>query len=114
MAILRNKDVGFLYDGPIINEGKTLTIELEAGKVVTKFIKDFRDNKLQPYLKTETSDPTPVIIHSILRVYGSNFISLVKDRKFDTSGTMKALILVFKKQNCTLCDETESNLAYLS
>ncbi len=99
LAILQNKYVRYLYDGPIVNEGKTLTIEQGSNKTVKKFIEDFRENLLQPYLKTETTDPTPVIKDSILRVYGSNYISLVKNRKYAKPGTMKGLILLFTKQN---------------
>ena len=97
MAVLANKNVGYLYDGPIIKEAKKLTSEVESSEVVYKFIQDFRDNKLQAYLKSETSDPTPVIRDSILRIYGSNFISLVKERKYAPQGTMKGLILMFTK-----------------
>ncbi len=100
MAILTKKEVGYLYDGPIIKEGKKGSIEVDSKEVIKKFIQDFRDNKLLPYLKTETSDPTPVIRDSILRVYGSNFISLVKERKYAEPGTMKCLILMFTKQDC--------------
>jgi hypothetical protein len=78
---------------------KTLTIEQGSNKTVKKFIEDFRENLLQPYLKTETIDPSPVIKDSILRVYGSNYISLVKNRKYAKPGTMKGLILLFTKQN---------------
>lgn len=114
LAILANKNVGYLYDGPIIKEGKKFTNEVESSEVVKKFLDDFRDNKLQAYLKTETSDPTPVIRDSILSVYGSNFISLVKDRKYAQPGTMKGLILMFTKQNCPQCDWTEAYFDRLS
>lgn len=103
-----------MYDGPIIKEGKKQTSDLETGEVVKKFIEDFRENKLQAYLKTETNDPTPVIRDSILRVYGSNFISLVKDRKYAQPGTMRGLILMFTKQNCPQCDWTEAYFDRLS
>lgn len=59
-------------------------------------------------MKTETIDSTPVIREGILRVFGSNFISLVKDRKYASPGTMKGLILMFTKQNCPQCDWTEA------
>jgi hypothetical protein len=65
-------------------------------------------------LKTETRDPTPVIKDSILRVYGSNFISLVKERKFTKPGTMKGLILLFTKQNSAQFNATEAFLDRLS
>jgi hypothetical protein len=98
LAILQNKDVGFLYEGPIIKEGKIKKgEEIKSADVIENFIQEFRDNKLPVYLKTETIDATPVIREGILRVYGSNFISLVKDRKYAQSGTMKGLILMFTK-----------------
>jgi len=101
LAILQNKDVGYLYDGPIIKEGKVKKgEEVKSAEVIHNFIQDFRDNKIHVYLKTETIDPTPVIREGILRVYGSNFITLVKDRKYAPAGTMKGLILMFTKQNC--------------
>jgi hypothetical protein len=103
-----------LYDGPIVKEGKTLTIEEDSNKVVKKFIEDFRENLLKPYLKTETTDTTPVIKDSILRVYGSNFISLVKDRKYTKPGTMRGLILLFTKQNSSQFNSTEAYLGQLS
>lgn len=115
LAILQNKDVGYLYDGPILKEGKKVSSgDIDTKDVVKRFIEDFRNNKLHAYLMTETSETTPVIRDSILRVYGSNFISLVKDRKYAQPGTMKGLILMFTKQNCPQCDWTEAYFDRLS
>jgi hypothetical protein len=34
LAVLANKNVGYLYDGPIIKEGKKLTSDVESSEVV--------------------------------------------------------------------------------
>jgi hypothetical protein len=41
-------------------------------------------------------------------VYGSNFINLVKDRKYAPAEEYKGLILLFTKQNCPKCEWTEA------
>jgi thiol-disulfide isomerase/thioredoxin len=49
-----------------------------------------------------------VIRDGILRVYGSNFITLVKERKYAPTESMKGLILMFTRSNCPQCDWTEA------
>ena len=41
-------------------------------------------------------------------MYGSNFISIVKVRKFAPLGSHKALILMFTKQDCPKCEWNEA------
>ena len=63
---------------------------------------------MHAYLKTEKQDATPFFEGNILRVYGSNFISLVKERKYAPAEELKGLILLFTKQNCAKCEWTEA------
>jgi thiol-disulfide isomerase/thioredoxin len=59
-------------------------------------------------LKTEKLDPTPFFAGNILHVYGSNFISLVKERNYASPDEVKGLILMFTKKDCPACDWTEA------
>jgi len=82
--------------------------KIDTLSIIEKFIQDFKDGQLHAYLKTETSDPTPFVREGILRVYGSNFIKLVKERNYAPAESMKGLILMFTKSNCPQCDWTEA------
>jgi thiol-disulfide isomerase/thioredoxin len=44
----------------------------------------------------------------ILQVYGSNFISIVRERKYAPADANKALILMFTKQDCPKCEWNEA------
>jgi thiol-disulfide isomerase/thioredoxin len=75
---------------------------------INKFVTDYKEGKLHSYLKTEKLDPTPFFEGDILRVYGSNFISLVKERKYAAPEELKGLILMFTKKECPSCEWTEA------
>lgn len=81
LAILKDIDTGYLYNGPIIKESEAFP-DVQTADTITQFVRDFKDRKLQPYLRTESRDSIPVTKDGILQVYGSNFISIVKDRKW--------------------------------
>lgn len=85
LAILKDIETGYLYNGPIIKESEGFP-DVKSADTISQFIRDFRDKKLSVYLKTENRDPTPVFKDNILQVYGSNFITLVKDRKWAPAG----------------------------
>ncbi len=60
------------------------------------------------YLKSESQDTSLEYKDGILQVYGSNFISIVKDLKFQEGGNSgKSLFLIFTKADCALCDRYE-------
>ena len=77
-------------------------------EIVETFISDYKANKLHAYLKTEKAETEPFFEGNILRVYGSNFISLVKERKYAPAEELKGLLLFFSKQNCPKCEWTEA------
>ncbi len=70
---------------------------------INKFVTDYKEGRLRAYLKTEKLDHTPFFEGNILRVYGSNFISLVKERKYADPDELKGLILMFTKKECPSC-----------
>lgn len=85
-----------------------------TAETIDTFLNDYKAGKLHPYLKTEKLDATPFYEGNILRVYGSNFISLVKELKYAPSGDFKSLILMFTKQNCPKCEWLEAYFDQLS
>lgn len=107
LAILKDIDTGYLYNGPIIKESEAFP-DVMTADTITQFVRDFRDRKLQPYLRTESRDSTPVVKDGILQIYGSNFISIVKDRKWAPAEEEKGLLLFFTKANCDKCDWNEA------
>jgi len=65
LAILKDIDTGYLYNGPIIKESEAFP-DVMTADTITQFVRDFRDRKLQPYLRTESRDATPVVKDGIL------------------------------------------------
>jgi thioredoxin-related protein len=60
-------------------------------------------------LRTENRDSTPVVKDGILQIYGSNFINIVKERKWAPANeTEKGLLLFFTQSDCPKCDWNEA------
>jgi hypothetical protein len=81
LAIIKDSENGYLYDGVIIRESEDME-QVMIAEIVDNFISDYKANKLHAYLKTEKSETEPFFEGNILRIYGSNFISLVKELKY--------------------------------
>ncbi len=107
LALIKDKENGYLYDGTIVSTENNLSANFTAD-TINKFLNDYKSGNLHAYLKTEKRDPEPFYVGNILRVYGSNFIPLVKELKYAPKEDVKGLILMFTKQNCPKCDWTEA------
>jgi thiol-disulfide isomerase/thioredoxin len=107
LGLIKDSDHGYLHEGVIIREKDEMEQVLTA-ETIDQFVSDYKLGNLQAYLKTEKLDPTPFFAGNILHVYGSNFINLVKDRKYAPAEDYKGLILLFTKQNCPKCEWTEA------
>jgi thiol-disulfide isomerase/thioredoxin len=108
LAVLKDQDTGFLYNGHVVREttgDKQIVLEAD---LVQKFLSDYKEGRLHAYLKTEKQETEPFFEGNFLRVYGSNFISLVKERKYAEPEELKGLILMFTKKDCHACDWLEA------
>ena len=106
MGLIKDEDNGYFHEGVIISEKDEMEQILTAD-TIDQFVNDYKSGNLKAYLKTEKQDPTPFFAGNILHVYGSNFINLVKDRKYAPPEEHKGLIIMFTKQNCPTCEWTE-------
>jgi len=107
LGLLEDAETGYLHDGIIIRENEKMPMVMTAD-TIDHFLGDFKAGKIKVYLKTETSNPELVLKDGILQVYGSNFVSIVKERKFSATEERKGLILMFTRQNCPKCEWTEA------
>jgi thiol-disulfide isomerase/thioredoxin len=107
LALLKDSETGFLHEGTIIRENEDQPMVMTAETIDT-FLNDYKAGKLHPYLKTEKLETKPEYVGDILKVYGSNFISLVKELNYAPAKEMKGLILFFTRQNCPKCEWLEA------
>ena len=103
LVILKDIDTGYI----IIRENQDMP-KVQTADSIDKFIQQYSQNELKIYLKTETKDTKLVYSDGVLQVYGSNFISIVKERKFLEKNPHKALCLMFTKEDCPKCDWNEA------
>lgn len=104
---MKDIDTGFIYEDIIIRENESMEQVLTA-ETIDKYLNDFKANKIQVYLRTESRDQTPVVKDGILQVYGSNFKTLVKDRRYAPADEQKGLLLFFSKADCPKCEWNEA------
>ena len=99
-------DRGFIYESPIIRENDNMEKVMTAD-TINNYVTQFKNNEVRIYLKTETRNAYPYYKNGILQTYGSNFISIVKERSFLAQHPGKGLLLKFTKDNCPKCDWNE-------
>lgn len=106
LVILKDMDTGYLLDEPIIKEKEDQPNVMTAD-TIQQFVSQYKKGQLQVYLRTETLDHAPVIKEGVLQVYGSNFVTLVKERRYAPAEEEKALLIFFTKADCSKCDWNE-------
>ena len=108
LTILKDVDTGYLYDSIIIRENEKMPMVMTAD-TIDEYISNYTQGKLQVYLRSETSDSSITFnSEGILQVYGSNFISVVNERKYAPVDEKKGLLLMFLKQDCPRCAWSEA------